>query len=144
VNLILYSSFGDPWGGWEYGPRYLIPSMAMLSISIAVTLQHIKKTRSLIITWIIFLYSAGVNLLGALTTNQLPAEKEAIPQNLPYTYINNLSLLVQEKSNVLAYRNFFRNYIPAWQYGFYLFIFLSVVSFMILFVLPIIGTDKSQ
>src|SRR5258708_1635000 len=32
VNIFLYSSFGDPWGGWAFGPRYLIPSMATLSL----------------------------------------------------------------------------------------------------------------
>src|SRR3989344_8895296 len=28
VNILLYSMWGDPWGGWAFGSRYLIPSYA--------------------------------------------------------------------------------------------------------------------
>ncbi|HRN47518.1 MAG TPA: hypothetical protein PKW69_05745, partial [Niabella sp.] len=36
VNLVLYSMWGDPWGGWAFGSRYLIPSYAIMSIFIAM------------------------------------------------------------------------------------------------------------
>ena len=36
VIFLLYSSFADPWGGWAYGPRYLIPAMPILSLFAAI------------------------------------------------------------------------------------------------------------
>src|SRR3972149_4358329 len=76
VNLALYSSWGDPWGGWAYGPRYLIPSMAVLSLFIggwvsinkSPAINIVKK----ILAYILFLYSSGIALLGAITTNAIP------------------------------------------------------------------------
>jgi len=32
INIMLYASFGDPWGGWAFGPRYLIPTMRRIEI----------------------------------------------------------------------------------------------------------------
>ena len=36
INIFLYASWGDPWGGWAYGPRYLIPSLPWLAIFVGV------------------------------------------------------------------------------------------------------------
>src|SRR6185436_9301842 len=51
VNLLLYSMFGDPWGGWSFGPRYLIPSLAMLCIGLALAMQIYRKK-----LWFILLF----------------------------------------------------------------------------------------
>src|SRR6202044_2418247 len=38
ADFILYSMWGDPYGGWAFGARYLIPAYAVLSIYIALLL----------------------------------------------------------------------------------------------------------
>lgn len=42
TGVLVYSSWGDPWGGWAYGPRYLIPSMGILALYVAYWL-HLNK-----------------------------------------------------------------------------------------------------
>lgn len=78
VHLFLYSSWGDPWGGWAFGPRYLIPSTAILALSIGYLLHtYNKNTIIKIATWALYSVSAGISLLGAFTTNAVPPEIEA-------------------------------------------------------------------
>jgi hypothetical protein len=80
VNLFLYSMWGDPWGGWAFGSRYLIPAYAIMSIFVALALTDYSKNKLFLVGFsIIMVYSIAVNTLGAITTNTNPPKIEAIP-----------------------------------------------------------------
>ncbi len=78
IDIVLYGMWGDPWGGWAFGSRYLIPSYAICALLIAQFLESQKKNALILIFfYFVFVYSIGVNTLGALTTNAMPPKIEA-------------------------------------------------------------------
>ncbi len=78
INLFVYASFGDPWGGWAFGPRYLIPSMAILALFSAKWIaEYRRKIYYLLAAFLLLFYSCVVALLGVLTTNAVPPKVEA-------------------------------------------------------------------
>ena len=94
ANLFLYSSWGDPWGGWAFGPRYLIPTMAILAMYIGLWLTKTKKYYvSRFSTFILFATSCAISLLGVLTTNQVPPKVEADFLKIRYSYFLNFDYL---------------------------------------------------
>ncbi|MBI2009891.1 MAG: hypothetical protein HYS86_01805 [Candidatus Chisholmbacteria bacterium] len=104
--LISYTSFGDPWGGWSFGPRYLIPASAIVSAGVSVALSRFKKNVPFVVTFFaLAIYGVAVNSLGAMTTSAIPPKVEAVnlPDPIPYTYEYNLGLLEQDKSSALVY-----------------------------------------
>ena len=109
TNILVYSMFSDPWGGWAFGPRYLIPSAAFLSIFIAIAMEKYKKNiMFIIIIFTLAAYSIYVNSLGALTTTLIPPKQEAEHLNvpIPYTYQYNINLLNRNFSGSLIYNLF--------------------------------------
>lgn len=147
VNLFLYSSWGDPWGGWAYGPRYLIPSMAILSLFVAVWLSKTShRILAKITILVLFLYSSAISLLGALTTNQVPPKVEADYLKMKYNFLLNLDYLFDEKSG-----SFFYNYIVQPKFGLnvvqYYLLILEIILFIfafILFILPLFEKNGNK
>src|SRR5258706_612421 len=79
ITILMYSMFGDPWGGWSFGPRYLIPAAAIVSIGIGFAIQKFKnKLYILGLFFVIMLYIICVNILVGLTTNAIPPKVEAL------------------------------------------------------------------
>ncbi|MDO8658213.1 MAG: hypothetical protein Q7K55_05720 [Candidatus Levybacteria bacterium] len=117
VSIILfcfvsYASFGDPWGGWSFGSRYLIPASALICAGIGVAIQKYKKNLLFILIFLVLLvYSVSVNSLGAMTTSAIPPKVEAIELStpIPYTYEYNLNLMEENRSSSLLYNIFFYN-----------------------------------
>ena len=127
VTIISYSMFGDPWGGWSFGPRYLIPATALACLFIGHALQRFG--RNLIFASVFFLtclYSSYIAFLGALTTNAVPPKQEAkmLPDPIPYTYKYNNQLLSKNTSGSLVYNLFLNQYLSAQQ----LLIGLTLIS----------------
>src|SRR5260221_5743970 len=98
ANLVLYSMWGDPYGGWAFGSRYLIPAYAILAIYTALLLTYLGKKRLFIfIFFIVFSYSVIVNALGAVTSNSNPPKIQAdalsniIHQRIEYTFVRNVN-----------------------------------------------------
>ena len=58
INILLYSMWGDPYGGWAFGSRYLIPTYALMSIAIAFVLSHWQKS---LIFVVVFFVLCGVS-----------------------------------------------------------------------------------
>ena len=123
VNLILYSLWGDPWGGWSFGSRYLIPLYAILSIFIPFVFYRLRKDLFLIsIVFVLISYSVAVNSLGALTSTANPPKIEA--QELAavsgkehkYTYERNFDLLIDNSSRSFIYNNYLKNSMYVWEY----------------------------
>ena len=139
LNIFLYSSFGDPWGGWAFGPRYLIPSMAFLSIFVAIWLS---KTRFQIIakitTFILFAISAAIALLGALTTNAVPPKIEADYLKMKYNFLLNWDFLTENRSSSFIYNVFLSDKITLIQYFVYILFLVMIAVYIVLFVIPLV------
>ncbi len=106
INLLLYAMFGDPWGGWAFGPRYMIPAAATMTILIGyATKMYRGKIVYASIVLVLLAYSTFVNSLGSLTTAQIPPKQEAIYllNYTPYTYAYNLSLIDQNQIRSMLY-----------------------------------------
>ncbi len=80
VTVILYSLWGDPWGGWAFGSRYLVPAYAVLGIGLARALSERAywQYAFLVAFILLFAYSAGVGTLGAITSSANPPRVEVL------------------------------------------------------------------
>ncbi len=134
-NIIVYSMWDDPQGGWAFGSRYLIPTYAVLSVFIAFLLTKFKKNALfLVLFFAVLSYSIGVNTLGAVSSTSNPPKHEALalekqykkPQK--YTYFRNVDQLKSGDSKAFVYRAFANNYLSAWDY-YANIVILLVVSF---------------
>lgn len=135
VNVFVYSSWGDPWGGWAYGPRYLIPSMAILAIFTSVGILNAPRLLpAKIIAFLLFLYSSGIGLLGVLTTNAVPPKIEADFLHMKYNFLLNLDFLKHNQSASFFYNTFTGNELSVWQYFLILYGVLGVAAFLLLFI----------
>jgi hypothetical protein len=119
VDILTYSMFGDPWGGWAFGARYLIPGASMLCIGLGVLIS--KYMRNIFFVFLFLaglLYSVWVNVLGALTTSLIPPKVEAVTMQvpIPYTYAYNLQVLQRNISGSLLYNFFFHRYLSVQSY----------------------------
>ena len=119
ITLLSYSMFGDPYGGWSFGPRYLIPSTAILAAGFGVALSRFR-TNIFFATVVLatLAYSIWIASLGALTTNAIPPRVEAVnlPNPVPYTYEYNLQHLEKNISSSLLFNIHFSRFMTAWQY----------------------------
>src|SRR5258708_865536 len=135
--FFLYSSWGDPWGGYAFGPRYMIPVMAVLSLFIGIWLSKFKyQLLGKLITFLLFIYSIGIALVGVLTTNSVPPKVEADYFKVPYNFILNFQYLLQGRSSSYIYNQYFANHISL--LGFYLILteVLIMIVYGVLFFLP--------
>jgi hypothetical protein len=146
VNILLYSMFGDPWGGWSFGPRYLIPSIALFSTGIGFFLSRTLRNPFIIILFVgALIYSTVVNSLGSATTNLVPPKVEALnlAVTVPHTYLYNIQLAEQGKSGVLIYNLFLKNIINVKEY---IYAYSALIIFLILslYFTAIILTKKAR
>jgi hypothetical protein len=125
VNILLYSMWGDPWGGWAFGSRYLIPSYSILSIFLSISLSGFRKRFGLLVLFLLFTYySVAVNSLGALTTNKIPPKGEALAlepisgRKEYYTYLRNWEHLHNSGVKSFAWQAYLKDYLTAPQYYF--------------------------
>ncbi len=137
-----YSMFGDPWGGWSFGPRYLLPATAIASAGIGVLIEKFKQNKTFVIVFaVISIYSITISLVGAITTNAVPPKVEAVnlSEPIPHTYQYNLKLLEKDFSSSIAYNLYFAKFISA---RYFVTSYLVVIS-SILFI-SLIATQKDQ
>ncbi len=123
ANVILYSMWGDPWGGWAFGSRYLIPTYSIMAIFIGVALSEIRrKWLFLILFYPVLVYSILVNTLGALTTSANPPKVEALPlealsgKRERYSYDRNWEFLTSGKSKSFVFQTWGKNYVDSVTY----------------------------
>jgi hypothetical protein len=109
--------WGDPWGGWAFGSRYLIPSYAVFSIFLAFALEKIASRKYLkLIVFVCIIYSVLVNTLGAITTSANPPKIEVLKleelsgKQEKYTFERNWDYLSNYGSKSYVYRNFLSKY----------------------------------
>ena len=133
VNLLLYSMWGDPWGGWSFGSRYLIPTYAMMSIFAALGIGAIrKKTFLAFLFGLVLVFSVAVNTLGAITASGNPPISEVkylesqSGRVEKYTFERNWEFLFNRGSKSFVYNEFASKYMTAFEY--YLFITGAIIS----------------
>lgn len=126
ADILLYSMWGDPWGGWAFGSRYLIPAYSILAIFISVALTKFRRKLFFIIPFILLLiYSISVNTLGALTSNANPPQTEVLILEKVsgvqerYSYDRNWQFLNTSGSKSFVYQTWLYKYVTPVQY-FYL------------------------
>jgi hypothetical protein len=115
ITVILYASFGDPWGGWSFGPRYLLPATALLTTGIGVAIERWKQSLLFGLAFLALAgYSIYVSTFGAFTTTQVPPKQEAdrLATFIPYTYTYNQQLVDQGKTGSLVYNLWLHEYLP--------------------------------
>jgi hypothetical protein len=125
ANVLLYSMWGDPWGGWAFGSRYMIPVYAILSIGIGVLLHKwIHRKLFLLVFMILFAWSVGINTLGAITSSENPpkiavlAIEEFTKREEKYTFMRNWQFLEEKGSKSFVYNTYLKDYISVWDYYF--------------------------
>lgn len=137
-TLLLYASFGDPWGGWSYGPRYLAPITWILALWCGAWLAgtSFRFLRASLVS-IAFLFSAGAALLGILVRQVIPPKIEAEPLGLTWQYWEQFTRLASNSGNgSLAYNVAFRETIPLLGYFLILLGIIAMLTIIILFILP--------
>lgn len=142
TGILLYSLHKDPWGGWSYGPRHLIPIMPLLSIPLGGLLQEVRKK----IVWVLFsffllVYSVSVSLLGALTSNLIPPAKESNLSEFGSSFIHNIPMITNNEVKTFIYKYYLGEYLNS--LAFYILILTAlVILFEILFLLLINNGEK--
>jgi len=142
LNLIIYATFNDPWGGWSFGPRYLLPTTAFLSVFVSLYLSNIKsKIIPLAITLLLLIPSVYVSVAGALTTTVVPPDvyTESLVDRIPDDYQYNLNLIKVNKSSSLPYNLWLSSYLNLEQLH-----YLLSVGIVITILLPLILYKKDQ
>jgi hypothetical protein len=142
ANILLYSMWGDPWGGWAFGSRYLIPSYAILAIFIALILTHLRKNIPFLIIFLLLSsYSIAINSMGAITSSKNPPKVEAqalekITHRVEkYTYFRNFEILDNNRSKSFFFQILGSKYLTAWQYYFILTsLIIFVVSILLVYI----------
>lgn len=131
--LTLYTMFGDPWGGWAFGPRYLMASMPELILLAGIGLHKFMKHIGVkLIYSLVVLYGAGVALLAPLTTNVIPPTVEARGLGLDYTYIINWRMLQDSELNSFIYNTLLKETLSGIQYY---SLILTVLTCIFLFLI---------
>lgn len=132
VNIFFYAVWSDPWGGWAFGGRYLIPAYAVLAVYAGFFLSGARRH---LLVWLIFIplffYGIAVNAMGAVTSSMNPPQVEAVAlektthMKEAYTWERNIGYLEAGRLKSFVFQAFARGRINGWQY--YLLL-LSAVS----------------
>ena len=131
----LYTMFGDPWGGWAFGPRYLMAIMPELILLAGIGLHRFMKNVWVKILYtLVILYGAGVALLAPLTTNVIPPTVEARGLGLDYTYIINWRMLQQNELNSFIYNTYLKHSLSGVQYYAFILAGLLCVLFFLIWI----------
>lgn len=138
--IILYSVFNDPWGGWAFGPRYLIPGFALASLFLSFAIKkYIKNT----IFWVVFsilgIYSIFISLLGAITSNQVPPIREALGIAMKYNFLQNFDYLKNGISGSFIFNSSIHKYISIEIY----FLIIFLICLVLFLTLSVIARQKS-
>ncbi len=137
VNVLLYASFGDPWGGWAYGPRYLVPCMAILSIFAVIWISQARWIWARkFIALILIVYSSSVALLGALTTNLIPPKVEAVYLKIKYGLPMSIDYFQSGKSGSFMFNTYFSDTVTLQRYFIVLLSLVVLVSLLLLIFIP--------
>lgn len=135
LTLVLYSMHGDPWGGWAFGSRYMIPVSAILGAGIAVSLKKYSGNILFgVVLMCLAIYSVAINTAGTITTLSIPPKVEAVNllNPVPYTYQLNFDFIAKNISSSLIYNLSLSRYMTVWE--FYVGV-VTIISILLVFSL---------
>jgi len=143
LDAVLYSMWGDPYGGWAFGSRYMIPAYALLAILLAILLTKFRKNIPvLLLIFGVSVYSLGVNTIGAVTSNRNPPQVEVLGleaithQQQRYTFLRNEEMLNDNRSKSFVFAETpVHTYLTAWQFVYLISGTLSGLVFLLLVAL---------
>jgi hypothetical protein len=132
--------WGDPWGGYAFGARYLIPSYALLMLLSAFALSKFSKNVIFVAIFFLFsLYSIGVNTLGALTSNANPPKVEVLAlekqtnREQKYTFERNIDYLKQQGTKSFIYNTYLQKTItPVGYYWLMVYGLSTIIGLLII------------
>lgn len=123
LNVLLYSMRSDPWGGWGFGSRYLIPSYAIFAIFLGTALEHYRKRVGFLLLFLLISgYSIYVNVAGAISSTANPPQVEVLSiealshRRERYSFDRNIEYLQQGKSKSIVYQTLLKPYLTPWEY----------------------------
>lgn len=118
INILIYSMFGDPWGGWSFGPRYLLPATALMAVFVGLALSYYRRWWLTLLFAATISYSVVISTLGATTSAAIPPKQEAerLERYLPYTYAYNWGLLDANLAGSYVYNVWLQAELTARQY----------------------------
>jgi hypothetical protein len=121
--VLLYAMWGDPYGGWAFGGRYLIPFYALACILLGLMIDKWRKNvLFMLVISIIFFFSVYVNTIGALSTSRNPPLPEILAlekltgKEQKYTYERNKDFLLANYSKSFVYQSFAKRYFTTFEY----------------------------
>ncbi len=127
LNLFFYASYDDPWGGWSFGPRYLLLTMPLFTILLLPVIESLIRSKFIFPT--IFTLLSSVPILGAITSNLIPpiVESHSFKISSVYTSYN---YLLQNRTGSFLYQNLLIQKIDLiWYYM--LIILLVLIAFIL-------------
>ncbi len=149
TTLLLYSLWGDPWGGWAFGSRYLIPVYAMLGISLGIALEEWRRSKIFLALFCaLFVVSISVNTLGVVTSNANPPqiqvlELEALSgKEEKYTVARNWQYLHESGSKSFFYQTVASRFMSAESY--YVSLVLLILLFSIILFLGLVRRGNPE
>lgn len=143
ANFLLYGSWGDPWGGYAFGPRYIIPSMAMFAILIGAFLTHFKyKLLGKILVLVLFIFSSAIGLAGALTTNIVPTKADGDHFKTAYNFILNFQDIYAGRSSSFLYNTTPVSHMLSLSQ--YYFTILGAITAVVITILFVISRQKYE
>ncbi len=141
LNLFLYGSYDDPWGGWAYGPRYLIASLPLMAVMCSYGFYKASEGRKYIglLFTLVLIFSSGVALLGALTTNAVPPSVEVAGTGKADNFVFNWGYLQEYGTSSYFYNSYAFTYISPTAYA---FILLGVILVVEIYIIMTLYTKK--
>ncbi len=146
ITLMLYSMWGDPWGGWAFGSRYLIPVYAILAISTSVLIAKFGRRLLLLVLFTpIFIYSVYVNTAGALGTVASPPKEEVLflesqtGKIQRFSYDRSLELIQSDNTTSIVYNYGLRNSLKLNDYFMIIVVSISLLGVGLLLLPGYIG-----
>jgi hypothetical protein len=130
-TLLFYSLFRYPEGGWAFGPRFIIAVMAVLAPFIGYWYEKSLWRSKKIIFLILSVYSIAVALLGALTTNMIPAISRAYENYGDYSFYRLFTSLEINRSPSFIYNTLFSSIPLIYYYCLVLFVLIAAFSYII-------------
>jgi len=148
IDLLLYSMWGDPWGGWAFGSRYLIPAYAIMAIFIATLLSRFSRNvLVLAVVATLSVYSISVNTLGALSSSANPPQVEVLALEeqsgtiQKYTYERNLDNLNNGLSKSFVFQSWAHQYLSEVHY---FFLITGLINLVVLIIVVKIFFQKND
>ncbi len=136
ADILLYSMWGDPYGGWAFGSRYMIPAYSILAILLGQVISHWRKNILILFTILVIgMYAVSVNTIGAVTSNRNPPKVEVLAIEAMshvqerYTFTRNMQMLNANKSKSFIFQEYAHQYLTAWEFT---EVIIGVIGFVLL------------